>query len=98
MHGGGYRVVEPLSKGGMGALYLAAQTLAGTERPCVIKGMLDYVDPNDSEAVRKARQRFQEEAATLVELNHAGIPQIYDYFSESGRNYIAMQFIEGESL
>ncbi len=98
MHGGEFRIVKPLSKGGMGALYLAVQTLAGTERPCVIKGMLDYVDPTDSEAVRKARQRFQKEAATLVELNHVGIPQIYDYFAEGGRNYIVMAYIEGENL
>jgi len=82
----------------MGAVYLATQTLVGRERHCVIKEMLDYVDPADPEAVRKAQQRFQEEAATLVELNHVGVPQIYDYFSEGGRNYIAMQFIEGESL
>ena len=93
-----YRVLRPLGKGGMGAVYLVAQTLAGKERHCVIKEMLDYVDPADQEAIGKAQQRFQEEAATLVELNHVGIPQIYDYFSESGRNYIAMQFIEGESL
>ena len=93
-----YKVLRPLGKGGMGAVYLATQTLVGKERHCVIKEMLDYADPVDQDAVRKAQQRFQEEAATLVELNHAGIPQIYDYFSESGRNYIAMQFIEGESL
>jgi serine/threonine protein kinase len=98
MHGGAYRIVKPLSKGGMGALYLAAQTLAGKERPCVIKGMLDYVDPTDPAAVRKAQQRFQEEAATLVELNHVGIPQIYDYFAEGGRNYIVMAYIDGENL
>ena len=98
MHGGDYRIVKPLSKGGMGALYLAAQTLAGKERHCVIKGMLDYVNPTDPEAVRKAQQRFHEEAATLVELNHVGIPQIYDYFAEGGRNYIVMEYIEGENL
>lgn len=102
---GTYRVLRPLGKGGMGAVYLATQTLAGKERRCVIKEMLDYVDPAEfpdarayQQAIGKAQQRFQEEAATLVELNHAGIPQIYDYFSEGGRNYIAMQFIEGESL
>jgi serine/threonine protein kinase len=93
-----YKVLQPLGKGGMGAVYLATQTLVGRERHCVIKEMLDYVDPANPGAVRKAQQRFREEAATLVELNHVGIPQIYDYFSESGRNYIAMQFIEGESL
>ena len=98
MHGGAYRIVKPISKGGMGALYLATQTLAGKERHCVIKGMLDYVDPTDPEAARKAQQRFQEEAATLVEFNHVGIPQIYDYFAERGRNYIVMEYIEGENL
>ena len=102
---GTYKVLRPLGKGGMGAVYLAAQTLAGTERHCVIKEMLNYVDPADfqdtqsyQEAVLKAQERFREEAGTLVALNHPGVPQIYDYFSEGGRNYIAMQWIEGESL
>jgi hypothetical protein len=34
----------------------------------------------------------------LAELSHPGIPRIYSYFSEAGRHYIVMEYIEGETL
>jgi MYXO-CTERM domain-containing protein len=98
MKNGTYRIVRRLGKGGMGAVYLASQTIAGETRYCVVKEMLDYFDPHDPAEAQRARERFEAEAATLVSLNQAGIPQIYDYFSEAGRNYIVMQFIEGSNL
>ncbi len=98
MKGGAFQVVNPLGKGGMGAAYLAEQVIAGQSRHVVIKEMLDYWDPADPLGREKARRQFETEAATLVVLNHAGIPQIYDYFSDGGRNYIVMQFIEGKNL
>ena len=96
--GGRYKIVRPLSKGGMGATHLAIQPLAGVERQCVIKEMLDYFDANDLIEVTKAKQRFQDEAATLTVLAHPGIPKIYDYFSEGDHNYIVMEYVEGLDL
>jgi serine/threonine protein kinase len=93
-----YTILRPLGKGGMGAVYLASETIANTKRQVVIKEMLEYYDPDDPEGEAKARQRFETEASTLVSLNLAGIPQIFDFFSESGRNYIVMQFLEGQNL
>jgi serine/threonine protein kinase len=98
MKAGGITIEHRLGEGGMGAIYLAQQILAGRKRPVVVKEMLDYFDPTDVHAAQSAQKRFQEEAATLVTLNHPGIPQIHDYFTELGRNYIVMQFIEGENL
>ncbi|MGC9335943.1 MAG: zinc-ribbon domain-containing protein, partial [Anaerolineae bacterium] len=46
MRGGAYRILEPLGRGGMGALYLAADTGA-FGRKCVVKELLDYYDPTD---------------------------------------------------
>ncbi len=99
-----YKVVRPLSKGGMGAIYLVEDgSVFGKQR--VLKEMLDYVDPADypdaaayQNAVQHARQRFEEEARTLASLKHRGIPDIMDYFSEGGHNYIVMEFIEGADL
>lgn len=98
MKEGTYRIVRPLARGGMGAVYLATQAIAERQRWVLVKEMLDYYDPADPAEVQKAQQRFQAEAATLVGLNHPEIPQIYDFFSEGPRNYIVMQFIEGENL
>lgn len=96
--GGRYRIVRPLSKGGMGVTYLAIQPLAGVERKCVIKEMWDYFDASDPTEVVKAKKRFEDEAATLTILAHPGIPKIYDYFSEGGHNYIIMEYVEGQDL
>ncbi|MFB0537110.1 MAG: protein kinase, partial [Anaerolineae bacterium] len=97
MRGGAYRIIRPLTKGGMGAIYLATDTQA-FNRPCVIKEMLDYFDLSDPQEVAKARQRFEDEARTLAALSHPGIPKIYTYFSENNRNYIVMEYVEGEDL
>lgn len=93
-----YTVLHPLGKGGMGAVYLASETIANRQRQVVLKEMLEYYDAGDPEGEQKARQRFEAEAATLASLNFSGIPQIFDFFSDGGRNYIVMQFIEGRNL
>ncbi len=98
MKNGVYTVIWQLSKGGMGAIYLAKQDIAGTSRTVVIKELLDYFDPANLIEAQKANRRFRDEAITLVSINHPGIPQIYDYFSDSGHNYIVMQYIEGQDL
>lgn len=99
---GAYTVEQPLAKGGMGAVYLARDTRTfeslGVDRPCVIKEMLAYFDPADPTEATKAKKRFEDEGRALASLNHSGIPTIYAYFSESGRNYIVMEYIEGDDL
>jgi serine/threonine protein kinase len=97
MRGGTYRILELLGKGGMGVLYLAADTGA-FDRKCVVKELLDYYDPTDPDEARQAQVRFETEARLLAELSHPGIPRIYSYFSEVGRHYIVMEYIEGEIL
>jgi serine/threonine protein kinase len=97
MRGGAYRILEPLGRGGMGALYLAADTGA-FDRQCVVKELLDYYDPTDPEEASKAQTRFETEARLLAGLSHPGIPRIYSYFTEAGRHYIVMEYIEGETL
>ena len=82
----------------MGALYLATEIIAGQARKVVIKEMLDYYETSDPQGHVKAQHRFEQEAVTLANLNIPGIPQIFDYFSENSRNFIIMQFIEGQNL
>ena len=75
LRGGAYRILGPLGKGGMGALYLAADT-AAFDRQCVIKELLAYYDATDPAEARQAQARFEAEARLLAELSHPGIPRI----------------------
>ena len=82
--GGTYRIIRPLGKGGMGAVYLAANTKA-FDRPCVVKEVIEYYDPSDAEARRKAIQRFEAEARTLASLQHPHVASVYG-FEQSGEH------------
>jgi serine/threonine protein kinase len=97
LDGGAYRIVRPLGKGGMGAVWLVAQTKA-FDRLAVLKEVVEYFDPADAEESEKAAERFEAEARTLGDLKHPGIPDLYAYFSESGHNYLVMEYIEGPDL
>ncbi|MBN1657256.1 MAG: protein kinase [Anaerolineae bacterium] len=94
---GAYRVVRALGKGGMGAVWLVAQTRA-FDRLAVLKEVIDYFDPTDTVERQKALDRFEAEARTLGDLKHPGVPDLYAYFSERGHNYLVMEYIEGPDL
>jgi serine/threonine protein kinase len=97
LRGGDYQIVRSISKGGMGAIYLARDTRA-FGRLCVIKQMLTYYDATDELERQRARERFQEEGRTLAYLSHPGIPKIYTFFEEDGAYYLVMEYIEGQTL
>ena len=97
LKGGAYQVQGPLSKGGMGAVYLARDVHA-FGRPCVVKEILDYYDLADPQAQAKAEARFREEGRLLASLSHPGIPKIYAFFEEDSRYFIVMEYILGENL
>lgn len=92
-----YTVVRLLSRGGMGAVYLATDHGA-FDRSVVIKQLLDYFDADDPRAAQAARERFRDEARTLARLRHPGIPQMYTCFSQDASNFMVMEYIEGSDL
>ena len=97
LDGGAYRIVRPLGKGGMGAVWLVAQTKA-FDRLAVLKEVVEYYDATDPRERQRAAERFEAEARTLGDLKHPGIPDLYAYFSETGHNYLVMEYIEGPDL
>ncbi len=90
-----YMILEQAGRGGMGAVYEAID-MQDTRRHVAIKEM-SQGKLNDSERI-EAQQRFQQEAAMLSRLAHPNLPRIYDSFSERGRSYLVMDFIEGKTL
>ena len=91
-----YRILQPLGQGGMAAVYLAEDARLGGRR-CAIK---EYTpDPHaNTQVLQQVRQQFQTEANVLAHLIHPNLPKVSDYFSDSGNEYLIMDYIEGENL
>ena len=88
---GHYDVVSRLGSGGMGVVYLARDTRL--DRRVAIK-----VLPDGRVADERARTRFRREAQALSRLNHPNIATIYDFDQYDGRDFLVMEYIEGQSL
>lgn len=92
---GRYQITKRIGQGGMGAIYLA-DDLRFSQRVAVVKEMLDHF--TDSEQRRMATTNFDREAEMLANLNHVGIPEVYDRFTEGNRHYLVMEYINGADL
>ena len=83
-----YYIDTLLGQGGMGAVYYAGDRRLRI--PCAVKENLD----THPEAARQ----FLREAEILARLNHPNLPGITDYFVIEQRQYLVMDFVEGEDL
>ncbi len=88
---GYYKIVELLDKGGMGEVYLATDTRSGRE---VALKLLPDSSISDQQRVR----RFQQEARSILALNHPNIVTIYEIGQTDSAHYIVTERITGETL
>lgn len=88
---GPYHIEAAVGAGGMGEVYRARDTRLG--RTVAVK-----ILPEGEYATDESRQRFQREAQVLSSLSHPHICTIYDIGEEHGTPFIAMEYLEGETL
>jgi serine/threonine-protein kinase len=83
-----YQIIRSLGHGGMGAVYLAHDTV------------LDHVvavKVNHSPA-EEAEEQFLKEARLLAALRHPTLPRVTDYFILGEEQYLVMDYVPGESF
>jgi serine/threonine protein kinase len=86
-----YRIVEKLGAGGMGAVHLAHDE--HLQRDVAVK-----VLPRGTLADESARKRFRKEALALSKLSHPNIATVYDFDTQDGIDFLAMEYISGAAL
>ncbi|HYS78742.1 MAG TPA: serine/threonine-protein kinase, partial [Candidatus Dormibacteraeota bacterium] len=92
---GRFEILREIGKGAMGQVFLANDPKI--ERKVAIKTIVLPPGTSEDEA-RETSQRFLREAQAAGRLLHPNIVTIFDVGEEGGVSFIAMEFIEGETL
>ncbi len=92
---GKYRISEVLGEGAMGVVYKGFDP--GIQRTVALKTVRRQLLESTELGVSMAA-RFRNEAQAAGRLSHPGIVAVYDYGEEGDVAYIAMEFVEGNSL
>jgi tRNA A-37 threonylcarbamoyl transferase component Bud32 len=87
----GYRLLEVVGRGAMGTVYRALNT--GLQREVALK-----ILRQDLAGDRTQVERLRAEAAMLASLDHPNIVRALDAGESNGFPYVAMEFVEGETL
>jgi len=88
---GKYRIIEEIGRGGMGVVYKAEDLKL--KRPVALK----FLPPHLMDAA-ELKERFMIEAQAAAALSHPNICVIHEVGESEERPYIAMEYIEGETL
>ncbi len=90
---GRYLLVQRLSRGGMGEIFLAKHGLAGFEKLAVIKKVLPHLA-----ADQQFISRFVDEAQVAIKLQHVNVAQVFEVGRVGDEYFLALEYIEGRDL
>ncbi|MCH7679889.1 protein kinase [candidate division KSB1 bacterium] len=86
-----FKILSKLGAGGMGEVYLAEDTALAR------KVALKFLAPQYT-ADSELEARFKREAKAAAALNHPNIVVVHEVGEHEGQTYIAMEYVEGQSL
>lgn len=92
---GKYEILEVLGRGAMGVVFKGFDP--GIDRTVAIKTVRKELIEDDDRA-GMALARFRNEARAAGRLSHPGIVAVYDYGESDAVTYIAMEYVQGNSL
>ena len=88
---GRYEVVRPLGHGAMATVDLMHDV--ELDRPVALKRLAENLARDDD-----LRRRFVREARLAARLSHPNVVRVFDVGEDGGRPFIAMEYVEGETL
>ena len=90
-----YHLLSRLGQGGFGSVFKAQDTLFQNRIVAIKEISLTGLQQQE---MLDATASFNREVQVLSDLQHPGLPRLYDYFTDAEHWYLVMDFIEGETL
>jgi eukaryotic-like serine/threonine-protein kinase len=90
---GRYLLVQRLSRGGMGEIFLAKHGLAGFEKLAVIKKVLPHLAADE-----QFISRFVDEAQVAIKLSHVNVAQVFEVGRVGDEYFLALEYVDGRDL
>jgi serine/threonine protein kinase len=90
---GRYLLVQRLSRGGMGEIFLAKHGLVGFEKLAVIKKVLPHLAADE-----QFISRFVDEAQVAIKLQHVNVAQVFEVGRVGNEYFLALEYVDGRDL